>query len=198
MSSHICGERGEKAEAKRSFKPLEGDMCLSPDKKYRYSLTTRWGPGPTITWVMFNPAGADLAETPGFIIPDRTINRIVAFSKKGPKRFGSLSVVNLFAWRDTCPACTLCQPDPIGDNNEHLSALLEGVNAVAIAWGSLHGLRTELRAKAENRVREVNEVLGHIGRLCLCKVDSDSSPGHPLYLSGDLRLVDWESAPSCQ
>ena len=184
----------------RAFAPLLGGMDLSDDKKYRYSLWCRWSPGPSITWIMFNPSDADLAsDKPGHITPDPTINQIVRYSKRHrPKPFGALRLVNLFAWRDSCAACTLLRTDAVGENDARLKPLLQGVEEVAIAWGSLGRWRRELNLKAQARERLVHQWLGDTRRLCLCRVDKGAYPGHPMYKSPDLTLTDWEVAPPCR
>jgi hypothetical protein len=198
MSAHICGAPPDKMKRPQRLPPLPGGMELSPDKRYRYSLWCRWTPGPTITWIMFNPSDADLADRPGYIRPDPTINKIIGYSKRHkPLPFGAIRVVNLFAWRDSCTACTLLRPDPLGENDSRLKLLLRGVDEVAIAWGGLGSWRKELNVKAQARERVVRESLGENRLLCLCRVDNGRYPGHPMYKSPDLTLKDWDAAPPC-
>jgi hypothetical protein len=174
-------------------------MELSPDGKYRYLLWCRWEPGPTITWIMFNPSDADLtADKPGYITPDPTINKIIGFSKRHkPLPFGALRVVNLFAWRDSCPKCTLLRPDPLGKNDSRLRSLLRGVDEVAIAWGGLGCWRKAMNLKAQTREEAVRASLEKTRLLCLCRVDKGKYPGHPMFKPPELTLKDWDAAPPC-
>jgi len=199
MSAHICGATPCKIKKARLSPPVQGGMELSPDEKYRYSLWCRWDDGPTITWVMFNPSDADLAsDKPGYIRPDPTINKIIGFSKRHkPTRFGALQVLNLFAWRDSCAKCALLRPDPVGDNDSHLKISLEGVDQVAIAWGGLAGWSGALNLRAQAREKVVKNAIGAARRLCLCKVDHDRFPGHPMFKPRHLTLRDWDQAPPC-
>ncbi len=178
-------------------------MYLSPDERYRYVLWCRWDEGPMVTWIMFNPSDADLSERPGHIRPDRTIKRITDFSKK-PIRLpdgqilshGGLRVVNLFGWRDSCSACTLLREDPDGDNREHLEAIVDDASFLAVGWGGLTKWKKALNEKAQEREEDVLRLIGDKPRLCLGRVTHRLYPGHPLYVDGDLSLVEWEEAPT--
>lgn len=145
---------------------LEGD--------YRYWLTREWSPtGPTVLWVMLNPSTATAD------VDDPTIRKIVGFSKRWG--FGSLEVVNLFAFRATEPRAMLAARDPVGPRNDAAIAAAAGRAALVVcAWGN-HGGHL-------GRDRAVRELLRERELACL-RVTKQGQPQHPLYISGDARPV---------
>jgi hypothetical protein len=149
---------------------------------------------------MFNPSDADLGEKEGEIIPDQTIDQIIYFSKHNePVPFGGLQVVNLFAWRDSCMACTLLRDDPIGDGDAILKKTIHSAETIAIAWGELGTWKKEQKNLNEREIERERTVLDYLEdrpRLALCTVRNGRFPGHPLYKSRMLRLADWGEALS--
>jgi len=173
-------------------------MQLCDDLDYRHLLWCRWASGPTITWIMFNPSDADIGDNEDEIIPDPTIDQIIHFSKHHePTPFGGLQVVNLYAWRDSCKACTLLREDPIGEGDSVLKETIHSAETIAIAWGELGTWKQpqkELNAREIARESTVLDYLHDRPRLALCTVGNGRFPGHPMYKSRALRLVDWEHA----
>lgn len=193
--THICGNASNRPKPiPRRFAPVNGGMKLSEDLDYRYLLWCRWASGPIITWIMFNPSDADKGDNEDEIIPDPTINQIIHFSMHHePVPFGGLQVVNLFAWRDSCKDCTLLQEHPIGDGDSVLKETIYSAETIAIAWGELKA-RQQLNALEIARERIVLDYLQDRPRLALCTVGNGRFPGHPMYKSRDIKLVDWEDA----
>ena len=106
------------------------DAVISPDGKYRYSLTRQWSDKPLVAWVMLNPSTADDNAD------DPTIRRCIAFSINWG--FGGLKVYNLFAYRSTNKNVLLTVKDPVGpDNDEFIkSACTFGLKLI-LGWGNL-------------------------------------------------------------
>lgn len=76
--------------------PYAPTADLSPCGRYRYTLTRTWDLTlPRVCWVMLNPSTADATRD------DPTIRRVLGFSRAWG--FGSLVVVNLFAFRTPSP-----------------------------------------------------------------------------------------------
>lgn len=149
---------------------------------YRYELRRQWGTDdePRVCWVMLNPSTAD-AE-----LDDPTIRRCISFSNR--LGFGSLIVVNLFAYRATDPRALLDAPgagvDPVGSANDAtiLAAAIEADQVIA-AWGTKGGYL--------NRAARVTQLINGAAGLpiyCLAKT-KDGHPKHPLYVRGETKPV---------
>jgi hypothetical protein len=142
---------------------------LSDCKQYRYSLTRCWDQDkPGIVWIMLNPSVADAS------LDDPTIRRVIRFSQAWG--FGSLEVVNLFAYRATNPADMFSAAFPIGEENDrHIKAALKRASTCIVAWGAQGGyLRRDV---------EVLRILAD--PMCL-EVTKEGHPKHPLYCRADL------------
>lgn len=153
---------------------------ISADGVYRYSLVREWDAElPRLLWVMLNPSTADgLADDP-------TIRRCVGFAAGWD--FGSIEVVNLYAFRTSSPATLLATAaygggiDIVGPEwMGHTYAALNRAGLVVCAWGA-HGtargpamLRYAYRAGAWPH---------HVGELT-----KGGQPRHPLYLRKDAPL----------
>ncbi len=198
MSPHICGVEDKVARTTdhrpKTFAPIRGGMELSSDYRYRNSLWCSWSEGKSLTWIMFNPSTADIStDDPGCIAPDDTIHKVVGYSQRhADGAFGSLRVVNLFAWRSPCRRCTMLQSDPIGHSNEAVGEAINGSDGVVVAWGGLRGWTRDLNTKAIAREEVVLEMLEGRPRLHLIKVDNGRFPGHPQRKSDQLILQDWD------
>lgn len=157
--------------------PMRTSAVLSDCGKYRYRLDRQWGDGPNMTFVMLNPSTADATQD------DPTIRRCIGFAKR--YSCGSLTVVNLFAYRATEPDELLrCPVDVVGPGNfETLREVGQRSNAIVVAaWGS-HGAATPLAVgNALAALRRPLECLG---------VTKSGAPRHPLYVRGDAPLIGW-------
>lgn len=142
---------------------------FSPCRKYRYTLLRSWnGDLGQVAFIGLNPSTAD--EN----IDDPTIRRCIGFSKAWG--FGSLMMLNLFAYRSTNPKGLLSVVDPVGEcNDEAIASEASGADLVICAWGT-HG-KLLSRDKAVVRIIELRKPL-----LCL-GVTQCGRPKHPLYLS---------------
>lgn len=147
---------------------------FDPSDEYRYSLWRTWDSAlPRVAFVMLNPSTADHR------IDDPTIRRCMGFARQWG--YGSLSVVNLFAYRTPSPAALARAADPVGpDNDRYLRAACRRARDIVLAWGthgSLHG-----------RDRAVLDLLGRGRKPLLCLgTTRDGHPRHPLYLPRDTR-----------
>ncbi|WP_248928653.1 DUF1643 domain-containing protein [Paenibacillus hamazuiensis] len=144
--------------------------------EYRYRLAREWEEGkPRIVWVMLNPSTAD------HLTDDNTISKCITYSKRWG--FGSLEVVNLFAYRSTDPKNLHLCDNPVGDDND--SYILESIRdtpMVIAAWGE-HG-------RIRNRGKQVLELIRSAGvKVYALKKLKNGEPGHPLYLSNNVQPV---------
>lgn len=139
---------------------------------YRYSLTRVWDASqPIITFVLLNPSTADAVDL------DPTLRRCVNFAKRDG--FGSMMILNLYAYRTPSPAVMLAASDPVGPENDRVLANATGT--VVAGWGT------------NASPTRVARVLGLLPPLKALKITKNGHPQHPLYVKGDSPLVDWPS-----
>lgn len=149
---------------------------FDPTRQYRYRLWREWGPPlPRVGFVMLNPSQAD--ET----VNDPTIRRCIGFARSWG--YGSVEIVNLFAYRTPHPQNLRQVSDPIGqDNDRILSTFAQTVDRIILAWGNwghLHG-----------RDQAVISLLSE-AELCCFGLTKQGQPIHPLYLPRDRPLRAW-------
>ena len=162
------------------FDAIDGptsDALLSPCGLYRYSLTRRWDDAlPRVCWVMLNPSKADAVDD------DPTITRCLGFARSWG--FGSLAVVNLFAWRSTRPKELRKARDPVGpDNDVHLLRHAKDAALAVVAWGAHE---TFGRALQVLDMLAVNDV-----KLFCLELTKNGFPRHPLFCRADLKPVEY-------
>jgi hypothetical protein len=102
---------------------------------YRYSLWREWNlQAPVIAFIMLNPSTADATAD------DPTIRRCIRFAQVWG--YGSLEVVNLFAYRATHLKDLRGAVDPIGEENDrYLQNAVQRVQTVLLAWGNWGSLQ---------------------------------------------------------
>ncbi len=137
---------------------------------YRYSLWREWDIDKSkIVFIMLNPSKADAS------IDDPTLRRCISFAKFWD--YGSLIVVNLFAFRTASPLELKKVDNPIGKQNDrHLKKAIKLADQVVVAWGN--------NGKLMQRDRHVLELLSkqNIQPHCL-GITKSGYPSHPLYIS---------------
>jgi hypothetical protein len=146
--------------------------------RYRYSLWRAWSVyHPRIVFILLNPSTADEQKN------DPTIRRCMGFAQAW--NFGSMEVVNLFAYRATDYRELFRASDPIGEeNNRFLMQAVERCSTVVLGWGT--------RGKFLGRDRQVIQMLtGRNNVYCLGKT-KDGQPRHPLYIKGDANLESFD------
>lgn len=148
------------------------DAIIDPTGQYRYSLWRIWSHNlPKVLFIMLNPSTADAS------IDDPTSRRCIRFAKDWG--FGSLEVVNLFAYRATKPDELKKCSDPIGpDNDIYIRRAALQTDKIITAWGTKGALL--------ERNRSVMEILYSFRTYCL-DISKDGHPKHPLYVAGDCR-----------
>ena len=111
----------------------KSSAVISDCERYRYRLDRSWGSGPRVCWVMLNPSTADAEHD------DATLRKITAYTKRWG--YGSLVVVNLFAWRSKDPKALPLADDrgwarAIGpDTDKHIEAAVRESDLVVCGWG---------------------------------------------------------------
>lgn len=127
---------------------------------------------------MLNPSTADEFEN------DPTIERCQRRAKM--MGYGSLVVVNIFAYRSTDPKA-LKEPglDIVGLlNNKVLIEVAQNCDLMICGWGK-HG---SINNRAE-RVAELFDSWVPKKKIRALKINKDGSPAHPLYIGYDVKPI---------
>ncbi len=141
---------------------------------YRYSLWRSWDERkPKVTFIMLNPSTAD--ET----YDDLTITRCINFAKRWG--FGTLEVVNLFAYRAPDFGEIMEVNDPVGvKNDEYIMEAVKKADKIVLAWGT--------QGAYKNRDMEVLQMLTEYDLFAI-DLSKRGHPRHPLYLNTHLDLM---------
>lgn len=141
--------------------------------KYRYILSRTWDESKRmIVFIGLNPSTAT-AE-----MDDPTIRRVKRFAKDWG--FGSVHMMNLFAWVSPNPQDLLKCGDPVGENDSYLQFIAQTHPAVLFAWGSF--------SEAKDRAMKVAAMF--TDPLCL-GTNKDGSPKHPLYIAANTQPIPY-------
>lgn len=152
---------------------------VGPGYFYRYLLDRIWDPSlRRIVWIMLNPS------TASHLADDATIRRVISFTKA--LGGGSAVVANMYAWISKTPADLHTVPDPVGpDNLESVIELLGSGDMVVAAWGVLKPPLPKTVPAIISGMRRICPKIACLG------TTKDGHPKHPLYLSGETKLVPW-------
>jgi len=150
------------------------NATFSDCRKYRYGLSRTWnGKKKTILFIGLNPSTANKK------IDDPTIRRCINYAQNWG--YGSLLMVNLFAYRATMPSELKNVKNPIGNDNDlQIIELSKKADIAVAAWGNEGTLL--------NRDKEVKKILPNL--MCL-KINKSGQPSHPLYQKKDLKLIKY-------
>lgn len=145
---------------------------------YRYRLTRRWGPEPTLLFIMLNPSTADAQRNDPTIARCEKRARVLGF--------GGVDIANLFAFRATDPSDLKSAAAPEGPQNQGVLATASAeAGMVLAAWG-VHGTHLGQDQKVLSALAPTDlHVLG---------LTRHGHPRHPLYVSYSARPVLWRAA----
>ena len=154
---------------------VENDAVISDCGKYRYLLRRAWdAKKPRALYIMLNPSTADAYKD------DATIRSCVRLAVG--LGYGSIEVVNLFAWRATDPDELGTAPDAIGPNNDaSIARAVERCDVAICAWGAYPVSSTRI-ADVKNAIRSRRPAV-----YCLGKTKA-GFPKHPLYIKSGTPL----------
>jgi hypothetical protein len=159
---------------------LQAGAIFDLTAAYRYSLWRVWSANsPRVAFIMLNPSRADAQHN------DPTIRRCMNFAYRWG--FGSMEVVNLFAYRSPDPAQLRRVDDPVGSQNHIFlaKALRRATRAIA-AWGTWGTLL--------DRDRALLGLLGHADALSCLGLTKEGHPRHPLYVRSTARPLAYPGA----
>ena len=153
---------------------IKKTALFSDNRKYRYTLWRTWEyEKGYIVFIGLNPSTAD--ETEG----DPTIRRCIGYAKSWG--YGSLCMVNLFAFRATNPIDMQIQTDPIGPLNDiYLFDVSKQARIIIAAWGTNGAF-----------LRRDKKVISLIPNLHYLRLTKNGFPAHPLYLPKVLEPIKW-------
>lgn len=142
---------------------------------YRYLLGRKWDENlQKVTFVMLNPSTADHKND------DPTLRKCIHFAQYWG--YGSLEVVNLFAYRATNPRELRQVDEPIGkQNDDYIKLAIKNTSLIILAWGT--------KGSFNNRDQEViNLIYDHNSLYCL-GLTKYGYPRHPLYVKKDTQAI---------
>ena len=154
------------------FHQLEGgtmkrSAIFDKNKRYRYQLKRIWDKDrPSICWILLNPGLMGDDEE------DETVSKCIEYSQKWG--YGSLILVNLFAYRSAYIKDLLESSEPVGEeNDQYIIEASRQSDRTLLAWGGSGNFM--------NRNQHVLKQLDMNKTYCL-KVLIDGNPAHPLLL----------------
>jgi hypothetical protein len=161
---------------------MEKYAKLDITEKYRYLLGRKWDINlPQVTFVMLNPSTADAKKD------DPTLTRCINFAKSWD--YGSLEVVNLFAYRATKPRELRQVADPVGlKNNCYLQLATKQASLIIVAWGT--------KGSFLKRDKEVLNLISGKQPLYCLGLTKHGHPCHPLYVKNSTKIIIFPRAYS--
>lgn len=135
-----------------------------------------------ILFVLLNPSTAD-GQT-----DDATLRRLIAFAKLWG--FGSLVVVNLYAFRATNPGELRVVQDPIGPENRKY-IILHALKADRVMCGWGNNAEPSRVAYVVDDIRATRSGLFKPNVLYCLGVTKQGQPLHPLRLRKDTKLREY-------
>ncbi len=158
----------------QDFRSKERGAIFDKKRQYRYSLWRSWEDRSNrIAFILLNPSQANETED------DPTIRRCIGFAKDWG--YGSVEIVNLFAYCATKVQTLKKAKDQIGsENDSYIRQAAERASLLIYAWGNWGALR--------GRNLEVQSLLQDIDSACL-GLTRNGHPRHPLYLPKQTALI---------
>jgi len=148
---------------------MEFDAIFDNSKSpvFRYSLTRKWDRNlKKATIIMLNPSIANVLKN------DLSINRCLNFCIDN--NYGSLEVVNLFAFIETDSKKLSTKPGFIGsENDSYIEFAVESADTIIVAWGS----------DKENRTRKKEVWNRFLNKKTVYYFEDNSTRTAPVHIS---------------
>jgi len=157
---------------------MDQKTIFSEDRKYRYTLWRDFESWINknknyVVFIGLNPSTADETKD------DPTIRRCMGFTKQWG--FGSLCMLNLFAYRTVNPEEMKRQIDPIGpDNDKYLLQICSEASLIIAAWGT-----------QGNFVDRDKKIMALIPDMKCLSNTKNGFPQHPLYVRKNAMPFDY-------
>lgn len=163
---------------------------ISEDGSDRYDLWRRWNPDLGVcVFIGLNPSTADAS------VDDPTIRRCMGFARD--LGYGSLLMLNLFAFRATSPKEMMAEPFPVGKDNVSVLRRYAQIMGREIVFGHhlINPYKKHIVIAAwgtngsyKGMDEKVISILINAGvPVHALKITKDGMPSHPLYLKKDLK-----------
>jgi hypothetical protein len=157
---------------------VEGRAVFSADGDHRYVLRREWDTeGGVAVFIGLNPSTAEAD------VDDPTVRKCWTWASEWD--FGSMAMLNLYAYRATDPKELRAKRDLLGDNDAYIRAVASESGMVIAAWGNSRYAKSR-EAEVVALLLEIRKTLWCLGT---CK---DGSPRHPLYLPNDTSPQIWK------
>lgn len=149
---------------------LHSSVVFSDDRRYRYSLVRAWDTNkPKVSFCLLNPSTADETHD------DATISRCIERARR--LGYGSIEIVNLFAFKSTQPKYLYAARYPKGTRNfEYIIKAAKTAQLFIVGWGQ-HGRLHEQDKFILQKLKRTRVVVYCLGQ------NKNGTPRHPLYLS---------------
>lgn len=164
---------------------ITGGAKLSDCGTYRYELSRNIQPGNVrqCLFIMLNPSTADASQD------GPTIRRCMGYARSWG--FGTLKVVNLFAYRSTSPEQLRLADDPVGPDN--MDTIVGAADIACRAYSDAPGIVVCAWGNHGSFMEQGETVLGWLERESIpahhLKMTGVGQPSHPLYLKKNLEPV---------
>lgn len=168
---------------------VESTAQLSDCGRYRYTLTRRFAPGPTVVFIGLNPSTADATQD------DPTIRRCLGFARRWG--YGRLVMLNLYALRATDPRGLWGDVEPRGEMingptgfDRNIYAVGEAIvdaRRIVCAWGADPGPDPDRPAL----IMDVLSLASAWAPTVALALTKHGQPRHPLYVRGDVEPVPY-------
>ena len=151
----------------------------NPNFQYRYSLMKLWNEAlPKVTVIMLNPSIANELKN------DPSVNRCLNYLIDND--YGSLEIVNLFAYVETDSKTLRASQEYIGpENNNYIREEIVNSTTVIVAWASDNDYRI--------RKREVLSLIGNRTIKYFEDFSGRNIPNHISRLKNGFELQDYKS-----
>lgn len=151
---------------------MSGNAVFDSSGEYRYWLQRKWDDlKAKVSFIMLNPSVADSEWD------DRAVQRCIFFARNWG--FGSVEIVNLFAYQTESPKILKSVMEPIGkDNDKYILETLKNADIIIAAWGNDGAFR--------NRYKEILTLVQDYDLHCM-GITAESQPKYPARLSNDTR-----------
>jgi hypothetical protein len=154
---------------------ITDSRCIwdGPQNEYRYTLLRVWDPTkPRIAFIGLNPSVADERQD------DNTVRKCINIARRDG--YGSMVMLNAYAYRSTDPKALTTKPDVVGKGNDRcIAEECKIADKIVIAWGN-HA--------TDERHAALLKMLNDYTLWCFAK-NKNEKPKHPLYVPLKERLI---------